>query len=331
MTLIESYSKIKPAIVAFVPKFRPVYHPNDPMPEFPPIFGTGFIVDDGIVATNDHVVKVIPKLPKPPNCPPDEWPVTCMLWHFIPDKGMATIALDVIGVIRITKMKTGEIYYGPPTPDLAFVHVKMRELPKANVKYDLKEIKEGQEIATAGFPMGTETLMAPGYLHQLTPTLQKGIISAVLPFECEKPHAIMVNVMVQGGASGSPVFLPDTGDVIGILYAGLEEDRRTKSGLPNNLRRNVEDLEPAIHSHNFSAPTNISYVVPSHYIEKMLYQLKADRTMKLPEDTLTLHEFIGKAEHVVKKPNELPSLKIWGDTETEKRTITRQRPNEGNS
>lgn len=331
MTLIESYSKIKPAIVAFVPKFQTISHPDDPAPEFAPIFGTGFIVDEGIVATNDHVVKVIPKLPKPPDFPPDEWPVNCLLWQFIPDKGMATISLDVIGVIRITKMKTGEIYYGPPKPDLAFVHVKMKELPKINVKYDLKEIKEGQEIATAGFPMGTKTLMAPGYLHQLTPTLQKGIISAVLPFECEKPHSLMVNVMVQGGASGSPVFLPDTGDVIGILYASLEESRCTKSGLPNNIRRNIDELKPSIHSHIFSAPTNISYVVPSHYIEKMLQQLKADPSMKLPDDTLTLKEYISRAELVVRKPKEVPSLQIWGYTETTKRTIERQKPNGSNS
>jgi len=198
-------------------------------------------------------------------------------------------------------MEIGKAYYGPPKPDVAFVHVKMKGLPKANVKYDLKEIKEGQEIATAGFPMGTETLMAPGYLHQLTPTLQKGIISAVLPFECESPHAIMVNVMVQGGASGSPVFLPDTGDVIGVLYGSLSDTRQTKSGLPNNIRENIEKMETSIHSHFFDAPTNISYVVPAHYIEKMLQQLKDEPNMKVPEDALTLKEHINTAEHVVRK------------------------------
>lgn len=326
MTLIESYARIKPTIVAFIPKFQPVYDANEPLPEFPPIFGTGFLVDEGIVVTNDHVVREISKLPKPPDCPPDVWPVQCLLWHFIPEKGLATISLEVTGLMRIGKMETGEAYYGPPKPDLAFVRVKMKGLPKANVKYDLKEIKEGQEIATAGFPMGTKTLMAFGYLHQLTPTLQKGIISAVLPFECESPHAIMINVMAQGGASGSPVFLPDTGDVIGVLYASLDEPRQTKSVLPDNIKANIEKMVPSIHSHLFAAPTNISYVVPAHYIEKMLQQLKDEPNMKVPEDALTLEEHINTAEHVVRKRGETPLVKVWDGPDTTRRTIERQTP-----
>jgi S1-C subfamily serine protease len=51
MNLEETYQKIKPSIVSFVPKF----YPKKPIHEFPPIFGTGFIIADGIVVTNDHV------------------------------------------------------------------------------------------------------------------------------------------------------------------------------------------------------------------------------------------------------------------------------------
>ncbi len=325
MNLIESYEKIKTSIVAFAPLFHPVYDPDEPPPEFPPIFGTGFIVDEGIVATNDHVVKAFSRLPRPKDCPPDLWPVQCLLWHFIPDKGMATIKLEVLGVLSISHMEHGKVYYGPPKPDVAFVHVKMKRLPRANVKYNLEEIKEGREIATAGFPMGTETLTAPGYLHQLTPTLQKGIISAVLPFPCATPHSIMINIMVQGGASGSPVFLPETGDVIGILYAGLEEKRKTKSGLPIKIRQKIEQFEPSIHSHYFTSPTNISYIVPAHYIENMLNTVKADPNAKLPEDTLTLEEFVKKAEHVVMKPGQPSPLKIWDGKDTIERKINKEK------
>lgn len=276
MNLIESYEKIKPTIVAFTPKFHPVYSQDEQLPELLPIFGTGFVVDDGIVVTNDHVVKAIPRLPKPHDCPPDLWPVDCLLWYFVPEKGLAIIHLEVLGVFGISHMEHGRVYYGPPKPDVAFVQVKMKELPKANVKYDLKQIKEGREVTTAGFPMGTETLMAPGYLHQLTPTLQKGIISAVLPFQCKTPHALMINIMVQGGASGSPVFLPETGDVIGVLHGSLEEKRKAISALPKKHRKEIELLEPSFHSHIFASPTNISYVVPAHYIEKMLQDVKTD-------------------------------------------------------
>jgi len=328
MTLTESYAKIKRTVVAFVPKFLPVNRPGESAPEFPPIFGTGFIIDEGVVVTNDHVIRAIARLPRPRDCPPDVWPVNCLLWHFVPEKGMATIPLDVLGVFTIDQMETGEIYYGPPKPDVAFVQVKMKGLPKVNVKFELKEIKEGQEIATAGFPMGTEALTAPGYLHQLTPTLQKGIISAVLPFECETPHAIMINVMVQGGASGSPVFLPDTGDVIGVLYAGLQETRQTISRLPSKISKDIEKLEPSLHSHVCTVPANISYVVPAHYIEKMLHGIKEDPNAKLADDTLTLDEYIIKAEHAVVKPREPLPLKIWKGTDTVKRTIQKTSPDE---
>jgi len=30
-------------------------------------------------------------------------------------------------------------------------------------------LEEGLEVATAGYPMGTDALTAPGYLHQVTP------------------------------------------------------------------------------------------------------------------------------------------------------------------
>lgn len=327
MNLIEAYEKIKLSIVAFVPMFHPVYREDEPIPEFPPIFGTGFVIDDGIVVTNDHVIKAISKLPKPPDCPRGVWPVKCLLWHHIPQKGLATITLDVIGVIRISHMEHGKSYYGPPKPDVAFVHVKMKNLPKANVKYNLEEIKEGREIATAGFPMGTETLMAPGYLHQLTPTLQKGIISAILPFQCESPHALMINVMVQGGASGSPVFLPETGDVIGVVYAGLNEKRGTQSGFPRKIQKEIEQLEPSLHSHLLTVPTNISYVVPAHYIEKLLKSVKDGKDLVFPTDTLTLEEYVSKTEKVTLKRGEPPPIKIWEGAEAFERTIKIEKPN----
>lgn len=326
MSLIESYEKMKYAIVAFTPKFHAKHNPHESSPEFLPIFGTGFIIDDGIVATNDHVVRVIPHLPKPPDYPEDSWPVNCVIWHFIPNKGLATINLEVIGVLSIGHFQHGDAYYGPPKPDVAFVHVKMKNLPKAQVKYNLKEIKEGREIATAGFPMGTETLTAPGYLHQFTPTLQQGIISAVLPFQCNSPHALMINIMVQGGASGSPVFLPETGDVIGVLYGGLEEQRKTKTVLPEKIRKEIAQLEPSFHSHFFSAPTNISYVVPAHYIQKMLQSVKDDPNVKFPEDTLTLEEYVGQAKHIARKRGEPLALKPWEPTDFIKRKVKIEKP-----
>ena len=288
MNLEESYQKVKPSIVAFVPKFRPVYDPREPDPEFPPIFGTGFIVADGLVVTNDHVARAISRLPKPPDCPEELWPVTCILLYLIPNKGVAAVKIDVIGVFGIEKATMGECYYGPPKPDIAFVHINMKDLPCVQVKYNPKEIKEGREVATAGFPMGTDTLTAPGYLHQITPTLQKGIISAILPFECDNPHALMINVMTQGGASGSPVFMPESGDVIGVLYAGLQDMQRTLNIKPKDPTRN----DPSVHSHIYEITTNASYVVPSYYIVDMLAMISKDENFKITDETPSLKKRI---------------------------------------
>jgi len=284
MNLVESYENIKPSIVAFASMFTF----GDKPPEFPTIFGTGVIVEDGLVVTNNHVVNEFNKLRTPPNYSSDLWPVHCLLLHHEPDKEkMSVIKLEIIGVGGIKDMEHDEYYLGPEKPDVAIVGVKVKGLPKAKVKFDLRHIKEGRDVATAGFPMGTETLTAPGYLHQVTPTLQSGIISAVLPFPCKDPHALMINVMVQGGASGSPVFLPETGDVIGVINSSLNEI--SFSSNPNISEENNK-VKP--HFHQVNSPTNISYVVPSRYIEAMLEKAREDKRISLPEDTLTLEELI---------------------------------------
>ncbi len=313
MNLIETYKKVKPAIVAFVPKFYPV-RKGQKMPEFPPIIGTGFILRDGLVATNDHIIQAIDDIPKPPNFPKGEWPINCLLLHMIPNKGMAQIHMDVIGVYRVDKFIHKKHYYGPKKPDVAFVHVKMKDLPSVKVQYKPEQIREGLEVATAGFPMGTDALTAPGYLHQTTPTLQKGIVSAVLPFECEAPHALMINVMTQGGASGSPVFTLDTGEVIGILYAGLNDIQNTGSELLSNDKEKIAD-----HIHNYKSPANISYVVPAYIFQKMLKNIDKDKDFKLPTDTPSLKGLVEKSNIITQERGKSAGLIAWeGPKDTNK-------------
>jgi len=123
-------------------------------------------------------------------------------------------------------------------------------------------------------------LTAPGYVHQVTPTLQRGIVSAVLPFSCEYPHAFTINVMTQGGASGSPVFDPVTAEVVGVLYAGLNDIGVTRA------------------KDEYRLPTNISYVVPAHYIQRLLTQLERDGVVAAPEDAQTIDEILSSKQVV---------------------------------
>ena len=125
----------------------------------------------------------------------------------------------------------------PDPPDLpSIVPLSATGLPSLELAAGV--VEEGMDAATAGFPMGTRMLTAPGWLHQIGPTLQKGIVSAVLPFPCETPHAIALNIMVQGGASGSPVFDPSTGRVMGMISHGLYDillDDKASYRVPINI------------------------------------------------------------------------------------------------
>jgi S1-C subfamily serine protease len=279
MGISSSYKLVKSSVVAFVAKYVPVFDEKSGPPPFPPILGTGFVVrEDGVIATNAHVVRAFKSVPVPVDAPKDDWPVRALMFKLI-DRGMAEIPLEILGVAMIGEFSTGPAYYGPKKgPDLAFVHVKARGLPPVQIDTG-SVIDEGTEIATAGFPMGTDALMAPGWIHQLTPTLQRGIVSAVLPFPCSTPHAYSVNVMARGGASGSPVFLCDTGAVVGVLYAGLNDYAVT---LKN---RDVHRV-----------PTNISYVVPSHYLTKSLEEFLKMEDMRSPPDAKTIDEMLKDAQ-----------------------------------
>jgi S1-C subfamily serine protease len=102
--------------------------------------------------------------------------------------------------------------------------------------------------------MGIRTLRAPGWLHQISPTLQRGIISAVLPFPCANPHALLLDCVVEGVSSGSPVF-NEAGDVIGMVYAGIPEQ--------NVLRGDSAALA-------YNTPTAHTLAVPGHLLRDIV-------------------------------------------------------------
>jgi len=168
---------------------------------------------------------------------------------------MATVHMNIVGVAGISAMKTGEYYYGPQVPDIGFIAVDVVNLTPLLLTPNLK-FREGDSIAIAGFPLGTDTLRAPGWLHQLTPTLQTGIISAILPFPCDNPHAILLDVMAKGGSSGSPVFHCESGDVVGMVYGGINEQLILNGGSGGALF--------------YRNPTTLTLAVPSHFLVNTL-------------------------------------------------------------
>lgn len=215
---------------------------------------------------------------------PDEWPVMILLFRLAAE-GMQVIPLSVVGAGLVAKYKTGKYYYGEDIPDIGFLHVDVRNLPILEIS-DCN-FAEGMDVAVAGFPMGTDTLKAPGWVHQFSPTLTKGIISSVLPFPCKGPHALLLDLMSQGGSSGSPVFDVNNGEIVGMIYAGLQDiwSFGGNSGMMH-----------------YKVPTNLSLALPSNLLRLVIGtfdtipEIKNRDLSKIP----TLEESIATRESVVK-------------------------------
>jgi hypothetical protein len=60
-----------------------------------------------------------------------------------------------------------------------------------------------------------------GKLNQMTPFLRQGIVSSVFPFPTAKPHGFTIDIMQQGGSSGSPIFPAGEETVIGMMSSSV--------------------------------------------------------------------------------------------------------------
>lgn len=255
MSLPEIYPNLRRAVAAFV-------HRSDAETG---IVGTGFAVrSDGLLATNRHVIQAFSELE---SVGEDEWPVAAVFFHSDPG-GWTAVRVPVDGVAG-SGLRSGL----PRGADLGLVRIHARDLPVLEFA-GAEPIREGATVATSGFPTGPGALDAPGALRQRGPTLQQGIVSAVLPYPAARPAAFSVQIMTHGGASGSPVFLPDSGRVVGVLYAALVGTGRTASGDAHAL------------------PTPISYAVPVAALERLLDEFERRTEWNAAPDAPTFAELL---------------------------------------
>jgi S1-C subfamily serine protease len=224
MNLVDTFEKIRPSIVAFGSKLTIVKGTKPP--SFPPLIGTGFIADErGIVITNRHVAEALRALPRAPDTnEPGAFALVFseVIRHEQGDYGIGAAFVELIRYDLLTQfsVENGE-YYGEAVPDLAFIQLNIRDVPALRLATAPWSIRIGTSVATAGFPLGTDPLVVYGGVNQITPFLRHGIVSSLLPFPCPTPHGFTVDIMSQGGASGSPIFRTDDGAVVGVLHAGF--------------------------------------------------------------------------------------------------------------
>lgn len=117
-------------------------------------------------------------------------------------------------------------WYGPGSLDIGFLQARAIEAPWLVLHGDPGLLRQGLDVAISGFPLG-ENAMVFGdgqqpKLRQISPLLRRGVVSSVIPAPVSHPHGFTIDIMTQGGQSGSPVFLCDEPSVVGIVSSGFD-------------------------------------------------------------------------------------------------------------
>ncbi len=198
------------------------------------LVGTGFVVGDGRhVITNSHVI------PAEINTAELEYLAV------FTGKGNNPTARQAV------KVKVDEAH------DLVLLRFEGKPLPALSLGQSSR-VREGEEYAFTGFPLGI--------IFGLSPVTHRGIVSAITPIALQAnstsqldsaqirrlrhPYSVFqLDATAYPGNSGSPLYHPETGAVIGIVNKVF-----VKEGRENVLAK----------------PSGISYAIPSIYARKLL-------------------------------------------------------------
>jgi S1-C subfamily serine protease len=183
------------------------------------ILATGFLVRRDLVLTNRHVVEAIVTDVKKTK--------TLKHWYVLfthPKAGG--------GLFQTYKRITNLFAFDPggtrlDVGILSFHRADdLDEAHCASVDFaDLSAIAVGVDIGICGFPLGVAVTSKALGGSRFGPVIHRGIISGLGPFDVSEPRRIvtfLTDLNTAGGLSGSPVFLPETGVVLGLHFAGVQ-------------------------------------------------------------------------------------------------------------
>lgn len=225
----DTIQRVKPSIVA-VGTFERTRSPAFAFS------GTGFAVGDGgLVATNAHV------LPKS-----------------LDGERRETIAVAVStnsGQLQVYPANVVAQDLSNDTAILSIVGGRFPPLPLG----DFQRLREGQELYFTGFPIGT--------VLGLIPATHRTIVAALTPLAIPQPDAaqldarsirrlsqpvpqvIQLDAIAYPGNSGSPVYDPESGEVMGILNSVFVKSTRESA---------------------LSTPSGIAFAVPVSVVISLL-------------------------------------------------------------
>lgn len=230
--------RVKPSVVA-VGTFERTRTP-------PFVFlGTGFAVGDGtLIATNAHVLPAV--------LDPAKLEVLAIL---LP--GMSADGKDQVQVREVKRLTVD------PASDLALLKLSGgAPLPALAVR-EGGAVKEGQEVLFTGYPIGA--VLGP------FPATHRGMISVVTPIAIPQARAgdldaktvrrlgggnfavYQLDATAYPGNSGSPVYDPDTGEVLAIVNMVF-----------------VKGTKEAV----LSQPSGITYAIPANHLRDLLKSVR---------------------------------------------------------
>ncbi len=230
--LIETIVKIKPAVVGvgtFMRTRNPAFH----------LAGSGFVVGDGL-----HVITTAHTFAKPLDTEKLEVP---------------TIVLSSAGKPQLREARVVAI---DKEHDLILLKIAGAPLP-VMVLGDSNSVREGRMLAFTGFPIGMVLGMQPATHRAMVSALVPAVLPAITSQQLtdklisRQRQATYPVIQLDGtaypGNSGSPLYDPQDGTVLGVINkVFVQAGRESAIGLPSG----------------------ITYAIPSVHIRELLRQEK---------------------------------------------------------
>lgn len=226
-SLADIVAKIKPSIVA-VGTYMPKRNPRAVF------LATGFAVGDGsLIVTNAHVI--------PDKLDNDHLEQVAIFYH----KDNAEKA------ILATEAALDKEH------DLAVLKIAGEQLPPLKLG-SVSSVREGQLYAFTGFPIGMVLGLYPvthrGIVSAITPNvipmLRSDQINLKLLKRLQDPYNVFqLDATAYPGNSGSPLYDPETGEVIGVINKVFVQESK-------------ENI--------LSKPSGISYAIPANHVQNLL-------------------------------------------------------------